>query len=636
MFKLLSAAAIVVASALCASSAPAAPLEDYGRLPAVEIVELSPSGGRIAYVGALKGQRNIVVLEVGGKVLAATPIVEQAPDSIQWAGEDIIILRTHRTIKGFDNKGAPLQKESWLFQPPPIEEITAIDLAHQKSHSLAGADTMRFFPWEGSIPVRKVDGRWYAFLPGAPATTEDRLAGPPADLYHIDLETGEASKVAASPGKAASWTLDAKGAVVAWASIDTSVTNWVLRSASSDKVLRHNDKGYQALWTLGLGRTADSVVIGQRRGKAQVIEQVRLDGSAPEPLGEEGQVHRLWFDPNTDQLIGYTAGDDQLKVTLFDPKAQARVQTAYKAFEGYDAQLMSASADFARLVVKTVGKDDPGTFWLVNLTTGKADVLGMSAPVSGKDYAPVSTFDYKAADGLALHGVLTLPAGGGRNLPVVVIPTAAGSERTRPQFDWWAQAFASRGYAVFQPNPRGVIGFSKTFHDAGRGELGRKMISDVTDGVAALVAAGIVDRARVCLVGADLSGYSALSVLAKSRFPARCTVAFAAPTNLKNMLFQYYWEDAMTGFTDRVNYEDMSPYSYNNYVKSPVMFIHPKQDTFVPPAQSEMFASVLKKAGGVAELVEIDGSDHFLWDEQTRIATLKASVAFVEKYNPAH
>jgi hypothetical protein len=43
----------------------------------------------------------------------------------------------------------------------------------------------------------------------------------------------------------------------------------------------------------------------------------------------------------------------------------------------------------------------------------------------------------------------------------------------------------------------------------------------------------------------------------------------------------------------------------------------------------------MKKAGKTAEVVELDGADHFLWDSQTRIATLKASVAFVERNNPA-
>jgi dipeptidyl aminopeptidase/acylaminoacyl peptidase len=164
------------------------------------------------------------------------------------------------------------------------------------------------------------------------------------------------------------------------------------------------------------------------------------------------------------------------------------------------------------------------------------------------------------------------------------------------------------------------------------------MLSDVTDGVKALAAAGVIDGNRVCLTGADLSGYSALQVLAKQKLAARCTVVFAAPTNLRDSMVQFYWLDAMNSLehynASRATYEDVSPYVYSFNVKSPVMLIHPKQDTFVPPDQSASFAAALKKAGVASELVEIEGSDHFLWDEATRVAALKASIAFVERYNP--
>jgi dipeptidyl aminopeptidase/acylaminoacyl peptidase len=42
----------------------------------------------------------------------------------------------------------------------------------------------------------------------------------------------------------------------------------------------------------------------------------------------------------------------------------------------------------------------------------------------------------------------------------------------------------------------------------------------------------------------------------------------------------------------------------------------------------------LKRAGKPVEFVPLDGADHWLLKEDTRIAMAKASVAFVEKYNP--
>ena len=45
----------------------------------------------------------------------------------------------------------------------------------------------------------------------------------------------------------------------------------------------------------------------------------------------------------------------------------------------------------------------------------------------------------------------------------------------------------------------------------GFGEWGRKMQTDLSDGVRYLAAEGIVDPARVCIVGASYGGYAALA-----------------------------------------------------------------------------------------------------------------------------
>ena len=57
-----------------------------------------------------------------------------------------------------------------------------------------------------------------------------------------------------------------------------------------------------------------------------------------------------------------------------------------------------------------------------------------------------------------------------KGLPLVVLPHGGPGARDDPGFDWWAQALASRGYAVLQPQFRGSTGFGGHFHAAGYGE----------------------------------------------------------------------------------------------------------------------------------------------------------------------
>lgn len=44
--------------------------------------------------------------------------------------------------------------------------------------------------------------------------------------------------------------------------------------------------------------------------------------------------------------------------------------------------------------------------------------------------------------------------------------------------------------------------------------------------------------------------------------------------------------------------------------------------------------SALKQAGKPVEFVTLDGEDHWLSREATRVQMLQATVTFLEKYNP--
>ena len=92
-----------------------------------------------------------------------------------------------------------------------------------------------------------------------------------------------------------------------------------------------------------------------------------------------------------------------------------------------------------------------------------------------------------AGDGTKIPAFLTLPNGRApKNLPLVVLPHGGPEGHDEPGFDWLSQALASQGYAVLQPEFRGSDGLGWEFLDAGYGQWGRKMQSDLSDGVRAL------------------------------------------------------------------------------------------------------------------------------------------------------
>jgi dipeptidyl aminopeptidase/acylaminoacyl peptidase len=216
-------------------------------------------------------------------------------------------------------------------------------------------------------------------------------------------------------------------------------------------------------------------------------------------------------------------------------------------------------------------------------------------------------------------------------------------------FDWWAQALASRGYAVLQANFRGSTGYGRDFLEAGYGEWGRKMQTDLSDGVRWLAAEGIIDPERVCIVGASYGGYAAMAGLALDGEVYRCGVSVGGVSDLRRMVNWEarlerqrdtqtirYWNRFMGAarLNDRA-VDDLSPAFLAASVDSPLLLIHGKDDTVVPIEQSRIMAEALRRAGKPVELVELPGEDHWLSRSETRRQMLIETVRFLEANNPA-
>ncbi|MEJ0066531.1 MAG: prolyl oligopeptidase family serine peptidase [Caulobacteraceae bacterium] len=205
-------------------------------------------------------------------------------------------------------------------------------------------------------------------------------------------------------------------------------------------------------------------------------------------------------------------------------------------------------------------------------------------------------------------------------MPLVVFPHGGPAARDEPGFDWWAQAMASRGYAVLQVNYRGSDGFGWKFMSAGFGEWGGKMQTDLSDGVRYLAAQGTIDPARVCIVGASYGGYAALAGATIDTGVYRCAVDVSGPSDLAKLIswdsqregrqgvgVERYWDRYMgaKGQGDP-HLAAISPADHADKVSTPILIIHGKDDTVVPFEQSQMMADALTKAGKPYDFVVLN------------------------------
>ena len=230
-------------------------------------------------------------------------------------------------------------------------------------------------------------------------------------------------------------------------------------------------------------------------------------------------------------------------------------------------------------------------------------------------------------------------------MPLIVYPHGGPTARDFYDFDFIAQFMATRGYAVLQPQFRGSSGFGKAHEDAGKGEWGGKMQTDLQDGIAALAASGEIDATRVCVVGASFGGYSALAGAALYPDVYRCAVAIAPVADLGLLVT----EQARTNGGKDAGIEELrdqlgaaskdklvaqSPAKHAAAVRIPILMIHGDQDTVVPLTHSRLMAGELKKAGKPYELIELNGENHYLTRSATRIQTLEVLEKFLTRHLP--
>ncbi|MEM9086232.1 MAG: S9 family peptidase [Pseudomonadota bacterium] len=626
---------------------PTVPLIEYGKLPDVERTAMSPSGDRIAIVTTRDGKRIILVLEDQTKGIFAVEVGDMKLRSIRWVGEDSLLLVSSQTesLRGFTVDKA----EFYVARLLPITDVGAGGVVFGQQDKLN--DSVH-----GNYGMRKIDGRYYGFF-GAIEFVKRRGGGSRLGnwaldhtrphLYRVDLQDLSTKKVSSSApqGFQRDWLVDAQGDVAFYLDVNETTGEWFIRNRDKKKIVEGRQlRGAVSL--VGLSFDGSRAIYVERTDEGSDWLEIGQEGGEPTEFLEGVGFQNLFFNPDTGFLMGYTIGEDDLERHVFaDKSLQKKAERVREAFATYESSFAGWTSDLSDVIIRTSGNNDSGTYYAVDLGTSRANPFAYEREgITPDKVGPISTFEYTASDGLEMDGILTLPPGlEPTNLPVVMLPHGGPGAADYPEFDWWAQAFASRGYAVFQPNFRGSTNRTVAFRRAGYGEWGGKMQSDKSDGLKALAEAGIVDPDRACIVGASYGGFAALAGVTLQQGLYKCAVAVAPVVDLRDMYNEDYRASGRDRTTkvalleqlgDRDKWDGVSPLRKAEMADAPIMLIHGKDDTVVPYSHSSKMADKLKDYGKTYELVTLEGEDHWLSLSATRQAMLNNAVRWVEEYNP--
>ena len=633
-------AAAIVGAILVAGSVAAqdvAPLAAYGALPAHELVEVSPSGDRLAYVTVIGEERALVINDLNDMSLIGG--VRAGPVKLRnlgWVGENHVYVYSTAT-----QVGASIGLRRSELADASVYEIPT------RRVSLALTNTPGVFAKVFGSPLVRT-------LNGEPALIVVGQGREGAGLYRINLSTGVGREHVEPDRRGPPSLLDVNGEPAARVTYDGE--QWELQSRRGGfwRTVWRTDARIDTPSLAGFGTTAGSVVLhGVIDGRPEGYYAIDLETGTVSDLPFEGRPNSLIHHPATKLLIGArTLGDDDsVRWQFLDPAAERSWRSVQAAFRGKQVTLTSWSDDMRQIVAFTQGPDDAGTYQLVDLDRRTAEIVGEAYPdITGARVGEVRIISYEAADGMRIPGYLTLPPGvtDPRGLPLIVFPHGGPAARDYLGFDWWAQAMASRGYAVLQPNFRGSDGLGTAHLEAGYGEWGRKMQTDLSDGVRWLASEGIIDPARVCIVGASYGGYAAMAGPTLDPGVYKCAVSVSGVSDLRLMVqweadqggqrdspVVRYWNRFMGAerLGDR-NLDTVSPAAQAAGADAPILLLHGRDDTVVPFEQSRVFAEALRRAGKPYELIELPSEDHWLSRAATRQWMLTETVRFLEQHNP--
>ena len=638
---------------LPAAAPPADPAKAFGTRPSIMDIALSPSGGKLAFLSPGPGQSTILYT-VDAKAGAAPRIALSAdgnPERLSWCGwvsearlVCSIYMVTDETgvaagevisatrLIGVDADGKNLKLLSRRSRPDDLYV------------SFGGGRIIDWLPGEDGAVLM---GRQYVPEGKIGTRMEDKREGYGVDK--IDTATLSARTVEHPRKDAIHYISDGRGKIRIMATRDIAgatgyasgrVDYFYRTKASRDwKPLG----SYHSISEEGIIPTAvdpdlDVAYVYKRHQGRDALFSVALDGSKAEKLvfaHPQVDVSGTVRIGRNQRVVGATYSTDKAEAAYFDPELAKLATALSKALPGLPLiRFADSSVDEKKLLLWAGSDMDPGRYYLFDKQAKQLGELMLARPdLEDATLAPMKHVTYRAADGTMVPAYLTLPVGGAaKGLPAIVMPHGGPSARDEWGFDWLVQFFASRGYAVLQPNYRGSAGYGAAWFKENGFKSWKTAIGDVNDAGRWLVSEGIASPDKLAIFGWSYGGYAALQsgVLDPDLFKA--VVAVAPVTDLPSLVNDsrgYLNHRVIRSFIGSgAHVEEGSPARNAARIKAPVLMFHGDHDLNVAIDQARVMKDRLKSAGKSVELVEYKDLDHQLESSAVRQEMLSRSDAF--------
>lgn len=606
-------------------------VEDYFKTPEAYSFQLSPDGKFISYMKRREtGERDLYLKETATQ--KETLLIKQEEDLIRgyyWANESRIL---YLQDKGGDEN----------------YHVYGVDVTGQNKKDLT--------PYEG-VRVNIIESLKEDNNNVIVQMNKDNLQQ--EEPYRLNINTGEATKlytVKAGEPPISGYDFDREGNLRAINRIVDGINMELLYNIDGEfkrvKLTEFGDTFAISSFNPATKNPNDAYVVSNLEDDKIEIQLYDL---------KENKKIKTLFSNDTFDVSGVSlsrkrnyeidyfsyTGEKTVVVPVSDTykKIYSRLE---KEFGEKQFFTLGKTDDESQYMVAVTSDKIVGEYYLYNVEKDTVILLYKLLPhLEAEDMATMKPIKFKSRDGLTIYGYITLPANykEGQQVPLIVNPHG-GPQGIRDNwgFNPEAQLFASRGYATLHVNFRISGGYGKAFLKAGFGQIGRKAMDDVEDGVDYAIAQGWADKDRVAIYGGSHGGYAVLRGMTKTPEKYACGVDYVGVSNLHTFMgtIPPYWEKYRELLykiwynpnipEEKAIMDEISPALHVDKITKPLFVVQGANDPRVNINEADQIVETLRAKGvEVPYMVKYD-EGHGFGKEENQLSLYKTMMGFFAEH----
>ncbi len=596
--------------------------DDFGTLPAVHDIAISPDGKNLALFVNYKGHYAIRVVSSAGKDegVKLTKLAEGSkPSWIKWANNK-------RVLAGL------WESQKRRLNPIKVTGLYSIDTRNMDGKYLIKPRNM----------YRQYNDEIIDFLENDPdhilmGFSDKRSTF--RDIHKVNVTTGKYTLIKKGRNNIQQWFTDNRGEPrigKGRTNNGTGKRNMIIRDTNSGKWRDVSEYPGLKASTDVKGFTDDPnelvvAMYNKRDTKGLYIYNLSLKQISQSLFHNEEYDVGGVIRNQEGIIIGAKFTSDVNERVLFDG-FDSIMNKMQEKFAGSNVDFYDRSKGAEKTVFLVSSASNPGQFYLYDKTNDHLTQIASKRPkLLHEEMGHVLSAKYEARDGVSIPAYMTVPPSISRKseiqkLPFIILPHGGPYSRKSKRFDYFAQFFATRGYGVYQMNFRGSTGYGKSFTDAGKKNW-VVMQEDVEDATLELIRNGYADHERICIAGWSYGGYAALIGGIKNPELYKCVISIAGVSDLQekaNDMRRYRSgitraRDFLDGFEDNNAVIENSPLKRAREITAPVFLAHGKNDTRVHFDQFSRMEKALKMNKTELTSLAFDKEDHFMSNQNNRI-----------------